>query len=34
VDTFPASVPLNDFNLQAHIEILQNKQDKAAEWTL
>jgi hypothetical protein len=34
VAELPDSVPLADFNLQKHIELLQNKQNKAAEWSL
>ena len=30
----PDSAPLEDFNLQKHIELLQTKQSKAAEWSL
>ncbi len=30
----PNSVPLEDFNLQKHIKMLQTKQSKAAEWSL
>lgn len=30
----PDSVPLEEFDLQKHLELLQNKQSKAAEWSL
>ena len=30
----PDSVPLADFDLQKHVELLQKKQNKAAEWSL
>jgi len=30
----PDSVPLEDFNLQEHIELLQSKKSKAEEWSL
>lgn len=30
----PDSAPLEDFNLQAHIDLLQQKKSKAAEWSL
>lgn len=30
----PDSVPLDEFNLQEHIELLQSKKSKAAEWSL
>ena len=34
VAELPDSVPLEEFNLQEHIELLQKKQNKAAEWSL
>lgn len=30
----PDSIPAEEFNLQKHIELLQSKQNKAAEWSL
>lgn len=30
----PDSVPLEDFNLQEHVALLETKQSKAAEWSL
>jgi len=30
----PDSVPLEEFDLQKHIELLENKQSKATEWSL
>lgn len=30
----PDSVPLKEFNLQTHLELLQSKQSKADEWSL
>lgn len=34
VSDLPDSVPLENFNLQEHIEMLQKKQSKAEEWSL
>jgi len=30
----PDSVPLEEFNLQEHIELLETKQSKATAWSL
>jgi len=32
--SLPENVPIEDFNLQKHIEMLQEKQNKAGEWSL
>lgn len=34
VPDLPNSTPLENFDLQAHIEMLQKRQNKAAEWSL
>lgn len=34
VAELPDSVPLDEFNLQTHLELLQTKQSKADEWSL
>ena len=34
MEELPDSVPLADFNLQEHLELLQKKQSKAEEWSL
>jgi len=34
VNTLPDSEPEDDFSLQAHLDMLQNRQSEAAEWTL
>lgn len=30
----PENTPVEDFNLQKHIELLMEKQNKAGEWSL
>ena len=32
--SLPENMPVEDFNLQKHIEMLQEKQNKAGEWSL
>ncbi len=34
IATLPDNTPLDDFNLQEHVEMLRKKQSKAQEWSL